>query len=367
MVWFLEQDWNLQSIIWGTTLTQYVYYFVTVAGFLLLGRLFQFVLLRYGKKLAAHTKSDWDDVLIDAVTFLARYFPFIIGLALAAKLFLTFPSVGAEEWYFRVVGLLGLGTVVYTLLRFIDLFTERILLRIASQTNAQFNNRLVPLVKRVLKYVVIILFILVTLDNFGFDITAILAGLGIGGLAVAFAAQETIRDVFGGFTIFANKSFFVGDYITAGTVSGRVESIHLRTTRIRNPEGRIVTVPNSQLASQAVENWSAAPGRRTQMTIALAPYLDSKKVEQAKNIIRTILEKNDGIVQDTKTKEKILIWLSDLLPNTLNLNVVYFVKDAEFPQSVWDNVNTSIKSQFEKEKIPLAGPVAPQPVAKNKK
>lgn len=370
MVQFNGSEWGLQSTLYGITLEHLAFYAATVIGFLVLGRVLEFILTKYGKALTSKTTNDWDDLIIDALAFPVRYITFVVGLSLGAKLFLTFQSSETESFYYQVVGLISLGIVLWTILRVIDLFSERILVRFAAKTKSRLDDQLVPLVKRALKYVVILLALLLALDNFGFDITALLAGLGIGGLAVAFAAQETIKDVFGGLTIFANKSFFVGDYVTFlnNNISGRVTAINLRTTRLRNQEGRVVTIPNSQVAASQVENWSAAPGRRTALAIALAPYSNMDSVDKAKAIVRDILKKNKRVVQDTEKDQKITIWLADLLPNTLNLNVIYFVTEMAEPQQVWDEVNSAVKREFEKEKIALAIPTAPvQPASAVKK
>ncbi|MEK6902107.1 MAG: hypothetical protein AABX02_00770, partial [archaeon] len=214
MVQFAGSEWGLQSTLYGVTLQNLGFYAATVIGFLVLGRILEFILTKYGKAFTSKTKNDWDDLIIDSLIFPVRYITFIIGLSIGAELFLTFQSPETESFYYQVVGLISLGIILWTILKIIDLFSERILIRFAAKTKSRLDDQLVPLVKRALKYVVILLALLLALDNFGFDITALLAGLGIGGLAVAFAAQETIKDVFGGLTIFANKSFFVGDYVT---------------------------------------------------------------------------------------------------------------------------------------------------------
>lgn len=365
MVEFWGQNWEFQSTIYGITLENLAYYAATVIIFLIIGRVLEFILTKYGKALTARTKSDWDDLILDALAFPVRYITFVIGLSAGGKLFLTFSDPETQSFYFQVVGLISLGIILWSVLRIIDLFSERILMTFAANTKSRLDDQLVPLVKRALKYVVILLALLLALDNFGFDITALLAGLGIGGLAVAFAAQETIKDVFGGLTIFANKSFFVGDYVTFlnMNISGRVSAINLRTTRLLNSEGRIVTISNSQVAASQVENWSKAPGRRTQVVIALAPYLNARQVDRAKEIVLSILKKNKRVVQGTEKDPKIVVWLSDLTLNTLNLNAIYFVTEMETPQQVWDEINTAIKKELESEKIALAVPLPPASAA----
>lgn len=348
--------WNIQSTVFGSTLEQYFYFFSTLLGFIILGKVIQHILDRYARKLVQRTANDWDDLLLDTIFIPTQFLFLILGLGIGATLFLTFSDPGIEEFYYKVLGLITLGGILYTLVRLIDLFAERVLLRITSRTKSNLDDQLVPLVKRILKYAVVSMGVLVALDNFGYDITALLAGLGIGGLAIAFAAQETVKDVFGGLTIFANKSFFIGDKVTINGVTGDVETINLRSTRIRNLDGRIVTMPNSRVAGENIENWSTAPGRKTFIALSIVYDTTSAKLEEAKAIIRKVLEETNGIKKDTSKQKNILIWFSEFAASSLNINVIYWVEDQQNLLSIWDHVNTTIKREFEKAHIEFAFP-----------
>ncbi|MFH0970685.1 MAG: mechanosensitive ion channel family protein [Candidatus Diapherotrites archaeon] len=366
MVSLFEQDFTLQSIVFGSTIEQYLLYAASMIGFLLLGRIIEYALTTYGKHLAFKTKSDWDDLLIDAIALPIRYGTFIIGLTFSAEVFLTFPGEGVQSFYHNVVGLIGLGLVVYILIKIIDLFSERFLFELTAKTKSKLDDQLVPLVKRALKYVVIGMALLLALDNFGYDITALLAGLGIGGLAIAFAAQETVKDIFGGLVIFSNKTFFVGDRITIDNYTGTVEAINLRTTLIRNWEGRVLTFPNSKVASSVVENWARAKARRTFITLQLTYDTTSIKMDKAKEIVRKIINNTDGVLHDTPEKEEVLVWFAGFGAHSLDVNVIYFVQDQDDLLKIWDYVNSSIKREFEKAGIDFAYPTQTVYVKKTK-
>ncbi|MDZ4256425.1 MAG: mechanosensitive ion channel, partial [archaeon] len=229
---FLQTILQLDTTIFGNTVEQYLLYAGTVVLFILGGRILQYILDIYGKRLAAKTKSDWDDILIDVISTPARFLLTTAGLVIAAELFLTFSSPEIEAFYYNVVGLLFLGVITWSLIKLVDIFAERVLMKLAAQTKSNLDDQLVPLFKRAAKYLIVILALLLAMSNFGYDITALLAGLGIGGLAVAFAAQETIKDIFGGIVIFSNKTFLVGDRITVDNITGVVEQINMRTTRL---------------------------------------------------------------------------------------------------------------------------------------
>jgi MscS family membrane protein len=342
--------------IWGNTLEQFALFAATVIGFVLLGKVVDFVITNYIQKLTQKTKSNIDDYLLDIMHAPLQWLVTILGLSVGAELFLTFPSAGIESLYFNIVGALVLGAVTFRAVKAVEIFSDTFLKKLAGKTKSNLDDQLLPLFKKASKYLIVGAAILLALENFGYDITAIIAGLGIGGLAVAFAAQETIKDVFGGIVIFANKSFFVGDRVTVEGVTGSVETINMRTTKIRNWENRLVTVPNSKMASAVIENWSTAPARKTTLVLGLTYDTASAKLEKAKQIVRDIVNKTDGTLRDTDKEENVKIWFSEFADSSLNIKVIYYIEDQDNLLDIWDKVNTGIKKEFEKAGIEFAFP-----------
>jgi MscS family membrane protein len=130
----------------------------------------------------------------------------------------------------------------------------------AEQSETKFDDQLAPFASRVLKVTVVILGILVGLQNFGVNVTALLAGLGIGGVAIAFAAQDTVANVFGTITIILDRPFKLGDHIKIGETEGTIEEVGFRSTRIRTFYNSLVSLPNSIVAKEKIDNLTLRNG-----------------------------------------------------------------------------------------------------------
>ena len=158
--------------------------------------------------------------------------------------------------------------VTWAFLRLVDVGVEMIRERLRERRQIQ-GLQLLPPGRKTLKALIIAMAILVTLDNFGFNVTALLAGLGVGGIAVALAAQKTLENLFGGFTLYADRPVQVGDFCRFGDYIGTVEEIGLRSTRIRTLDRTLVSVPNAQFAGLQLENYSKRDRMRYHPTIGL--------------------------------------------------------------------------------------------------
>jgi MscS family membrane protein len=152
--------------------------------------------------------------------------------------------------------------------RMVDILGEY-LLKLASKTESTMDDQIVPVLKRVLKIFVVVLGFLFILSKLRFDITALLAGISIGGLAIALAAQETIKNFFGSLMIFFDKPFQIGDWITADSIDGTVEEVGFRSTRIRTFRNSVITVPNGKLTDMAIDNHGLRLYRRFYTTITV--------------------------------------------------------------------------------------------------
>ena len=205
-------------------------------------------------KIVARTKTDWDDLMLARMRGPFRLW---VG-AIAAT-----PVLGLLDLNARVSGMLDsavrgfvLIAFFWALLRTIRLVQEHLVN--AAYTHGQSQARtLVPLLGNFLRITVAILALLVALSQFGYHVTSLLAGLGIGGIAVALAGQKTVEHLFGSVSLAADKAFRVGDYVRVGTLEGTVERIGLRSTSFRTSERTIVRVPNGRLADERIETFGA--------------------------------------------------------------------------------------------------------------
>ncbi|MEP6778911.1 MAG: mechanosensitive ion channel domain-containing protein [Gemmatimonadaceae bacterium] len=205
-------------------------------------------------KVVARTETEWDDLLLER---LRGPFRLWIG-AIAAT-----PVLGLLDLNARVSGALnatarGLVMIAFfwALLRAIRLLQERLVSDAISHGQSQART-LVPMLGNFLRVTLVILAVLIALSQFGYQVTSLLAGLGIGGIAVALAGQKTVEHLFGSISLAADRAFRVGDFVRVGTLEGTIERIGLRSTSFRTRERTIVRVPNGKLAEERIETFGA--------------------------------------------------------------------------------------------------------------
>jgi len=192
----------------------------------------------------------------DLVASVVAPLQLLLGMALFhAGLEFVGPSVLLRAYLVRLLTGLGYLGLAWFTVRVIDLVTAHLFRRMELQSLASARSML-PLGRRTAKVAAITIAVLATLSSFGYNTTAILAGLGVGGLAVALAAQKTIENLFGGVAITTDRPILVGDFCRYGDKIGTVEDIGLRSTRIRTLDRTLVTIPNAQFSSLMIENFA---------------------------------------------------------------------------------------------------------------
>lgn len=337
------------------SLWQYVGALAAVVGGLVVGKIVSFVIENYLKALAKKTKNDFDDVILDAVQGPLWVAFFIGGLYLGAKM-LSLPSGINTNIEHVTKGLLIL-VAAWFVVRTFDSFLKHFVAPIAARTHSSLDDNIVGVVSQVGKGIIIVLAFLVMLSEFGFDVTAVVAGLGIGGVAIAFAAQATLSDAFGGLSIFFNKPFKVGDIVETPQWKGTVTEIGIRYSRIRNFDGRLLTVPNSVIARDYVINWSSETSRRVVMNLSLVYETSPEKIRQAEAIVQQIIRENPACAKDVRTG------FESFNEYALNLTVIYYITNvnhlADYADPILrvkNEINLRILEEFNREKIGFAFP-----------
>ena len=195
-------------------------------------------------------------------------------------------SVGKPA--FTILTILASVFGVLFFLRLVDILAK-LFLSLAEKTDSTMDDQLVPLLAKGAKLIIMVFGALFILDNLEVNVTALLAGVSIGGLAIALAAQDTVRNLIGSVSIFIDRPFTIGDFIEAGGISGTVTEVGVRTTRIRASDGAIISFPNGDLASKVVTNHSTRTYRRyaTSLTITYNARPDQIEsfVEGVRNIV----------------------------------------------------------------------------------
>ncbi len=170
--------------------------------------------------------------------------------------------------------------------------------KITAKTETALDDQLIPLVRRALRLVIVVLGTIFAIDNIGYDITGLIAGISIGGLAIALAAQDTIKHLFGSLMIFLDRPFTIGDWIVAEGIDGTVIEVGFRTTRIQTFHNSIVTVPNGRIADQVVDNMGLRVYRRYSTTLSITYDTPPDLIEVFIEGLEKIVEKHPNTRKD---------------------------------------------------------------------
>ena len=214
-------------------------------------------------------------------------------------------------------------------------------------------KNLLTLGNQITKYTIYTISFLVILDTLGANITAVVASLGIGGAALAFASKDTIANFFGSVSLIVDRPFIVGDWITAAGVEGVVEFIGFRSTRIRTFPRTVVSIPNSVLANATVENWSKRNKRRYSATLGMTYSATPEQMEAIVEDIKTILRNNSRVDQSD-----IRVSFSGFGDSSLDISVLYYLFDISpipFAEDV-QKINLDIMRAVQKRGLSFAFP-----------
>ena len=225
----------------------------------------------------------------------------LLFLALAATLLIGFPILDFDPDIDDVVNILArvLGSIAIVLLLFraVDIFTDTLRQR-AQLTATKFDDQLVPIVRTSLKVFAVVIGSLFILANLDVNVASLIAGVGIGGLAIALAAQDTIKNLLGGLTVFTDKPFEVGDWVVIGDTEGTVEEVGFRSTKVRTFYNSRVTIPNMHMTDGVVDNMGARTWRRYKTTLGLAYHTPPEKVQAFVEGVRAVIRANPSMRTD---------------------------------------------------------------------
>lgn len=169
---------------------------------------------------------------------------------------------------------------------------------ITSRTENTLDDQLVPLIRKTLRFFIVVMGVILILQNNGYNVASLIAGLGIGGLAVALAAKDTLANFFGSVTIFVDKPFRIGDWIKVGNVEGTVEEVGFRTTRVRTFYNSLISVPNSNIATTDIDNLGMRKYRRFRTMLNLTYSTTPLQMEAFVEGIKAIVKANSHFRQD---------------------------------------------------------------------
>jgi len=298
--------------------------------------------------LARKSKTMIDDIIVDSLDAPAVFLVFIVALFIGYQT-LTLTESSATT-FMNIVSILLILDVAWFLMRFIDAFIKHYIVPLSKKSDSELDDVLVPIVRKIVKFVIVAMAIVMIIDKFGYDVTSIIAGLGIGGLAFAFAAKDMLGHMFSGASILFDKPFKLGQRIKFDDYDGNVEEIGIRSTRIRTFDGSMLVVPNSELANAIVENVSRERRRRIKTTLGLVYGTTNARLKKAVDILKKIAKETKGVDDQAK------VFFNEFGPSSLDVLYIYYVTDLDNIFGIKSEVNFKIKEEFEKHKLDFAFP-----------
>lgn len=331
---------------WGRLLVSFVIILLTYIIRKIVGYLFENWLHRIAEK----TSWEFDDRMIPAMRGPVGWMVFVIGLFVALTVLNLSP-----EWDKAIV--LGVKAATMTIvfwgiLRGIDVFAET-MMGLAKRRDMAVHG-FIPLIQKATRTFLFIVAVILVVQNLGYSVSSLLAGLGIGGLAVALAAQETLGNFFGSVSLVADRPFRVGDWIQVGSkVDGDVEEIGLRSTKVRTWSKSLMSIPNKVLANEIIENWSKMPKRRVKQYIGVAYSTPADAMHDLVEDIKELLREDKGVQQDF-----ILVNFTDFGDSSLQILVYYFTSTTAWlaHMDIRQRINIKIMKAVEARGASMAFP-----------
>ncbi len=331
--------------LFGEPLWKYAASLVYICLAFYASKLFDFLTRVWLRRLASRTKTALDDLAIGLLRGPIKAVAFVVLLNIGLGIFDWSPR--AELLLSKVLIIVVATALTYLAVKLIELMLDA--WRRRHGQDEKFDHQLFSALRIALNTFVIIVAVLITAQNLKIDITAAIASLSIGGLAVGLAAQDTLANMFGAVAVFMDKPFRVGEQIKLEGAEGAVESVGLRSTRLRNPEGHLVAVPNKTMGNSIITNLTRRPSIKTTMNLALAPALPAAKVKRALAVLHEIYRGHAG-TQD--------VWISfnQFAGASMNILVIHWWKGTDYQKylAAMQEMNLAVKERFEQEGIGLA-------------
>ena len=315
----------LSHTFWGIPLANLVAAFLVLFIFLLFRRLFAYLTVSVLQKLAKRTKTYYDDRIISGLKAPVSFAFVLIGLHLFFALIFWEPQV--------VKNILN-SLIVFDIFWAIVAIAQALrgLFHAATaKFNSDLSREMGDFILKIVKIIIGGLGLATILQVWGINVTALIASLGLGGLAFALAAKDTASNLFGSFALLADKSIRIGEWIKVGTTEGVVENIGMRTTKIRSFQKSLITVPNQLIANTPIENFSRRGSRRIKMRIGLTYDTSGEQIEKIVEEIRYMLHNHKDISQ----KETLLVNFESFGDFALNIFIYTFTSTANWEKYLY--------------------------------
>lgn len=340
----------LEKTFYHNTIQDWFIALAIMVGAFILAKICYWIFGSIIKKLTAKTETEFDDIVVDKLEEPLSVMIAIFGSWYALNTLTLGASNGGQVYVDKAIYFILSLNIAWIIARLANAFFDKVLRPMADQSETDLDDAVLPIIQKGTRFIIWAMAIIIGLDNAGYDIGAVLAGLGIGGLALAMAAKDTVSNVFGGITVFIDKPFKINDRVKIGGYDGNIVEIGLRVSRLQTLEGRIVSIPNSKFTDSFVENVSLEPNRKVVLNLGLTYDTAPEDMELGMKILKDILTSTDLI------EEKHVIGFNNFGDFSLGILVVYYIKKSSDIIGTQTQINLEILKQFNQNKLDFAFP-----------
>ncbi len=335
----------LELEFWNNTVLDYLIFLGSLIASFIFLLIFKRIILRRLTKWAEKTPTSLDDMLLKSFK---RY---VLPLLFVGALYLNTKWLTLSDGAAKVIGVIALAAVMILSALVISSLLVYLFNKYFEKKHTSVNKLAMRWLAVIIKAIVWVSALLLFLDNIDIKITPVLAGLGIGGIAVAFAAQAILEDIFSFVTIFFDRPFEIDDFIIVDDLSGTVEHIGIKTTRVRSISGEQLIFSNKDLTNSRVRNYKRMQNRRVVFTLGVTYDMPLDKLKEIPALIKEIIDAVDKTQFDRAH-------FYEFADSSLNFEIVYFVLSQDYAvyMDVHQDINLGIKEAFDARGIEFAFP-----------
>ncbi len=318
---------------------------ILLAGFLI-SILVSRILEKIEKEFIKKTRTEIDDIIFPIFRRGVIYAIYIITVLLFLR------ELRINETFIKTIGVVIFGILIAKMI-------DKILLEIEKRILPKMEERLeimMPLFRRIARYTIYLLTILIAIDTLGYDITPLVAGMGVAGLAVSLAAKDTISNIISGIFIIIDKPFRIGDRIEIWNAPrgyatwGEVIDIGLRSTKIKTTDDIVIVIPNAEIAKRDIINYTAiTPKIRIRLPVSISYESDFEKAEK---ILLDIVNSTEGVAKEPKP----YVIIKNLGESSIDMELRFWIEHAKYRRTIASTVYKRILKEFK-----LAGIEIPYP------
>jgi MscS family membrane protein len=339
----------LTKEFYGNPVEKWLLAFVIVVGSILLAKLTYWIIGKTVKQVTSRTKTKLDDILVDQFEEPAVMAIVLICCWYAANSLHLAPSV--QHFLQKAFVFALVVDITWFVSRTIDSFIDEYLAPYAQKSETRIDDTLLPILKKGVRGIIWSIGIIMGLNNAGFDVAALVAGLGIGGLALALASQDTVKNIIGGLIIILDKPFKIGDRIVIDALDGTIEDIGVRSTRMRTLDKREVTIPNMIFSDKPIINVTREPARKVVMPLGLIYDTTPEKMQLAVDTLKKIANAHPLLDEEATNA-----FFSNFGAHSLDITLIYYIQAGNDYFKVQNEINQAILSQFNALELEFAFP-----------